>query len=385
MTTAWTQEEYERSLSSRCWSWTPYDDGWDNCLKWGGDLQHDAELQAIVAMEASLGDLPAWVEPIVNGAINCVAPCGHITFPLSYLDALRAIGTKQNPPLRHTCYTVDHAHKLRLQNLCLLLDAWLADTTVEDVAVELQHRETAGWDWSVIAAGLWDALGGHAEMKDLLTERLLHRLRWWVKVTVWDDDLDGAWGRDQYLGTRLPADDMVTGNGNRHLGTLPGIRESASPRVQRMESRLAEICPDWHFFRTVIVDFTWPCGPKAFRYYEKLLWCIGRERQVISLPSFKLADPEPVPNYLGPLAAPPDTIAANAWWNAFLAALDAWWRETPLPAGDVASLVAETLGASTPVTRWLVRLYLHRLRLLVVHSGILDKLVAIPAQCREAD
>ncbi len=375
----WTKERYEQSVSSRCWSWTPYGDGWDNCLKRGGDLQGDAELREIVAMEAALGEVPAWATQVVRGPINCVAPCGHLTFPRSYIDALQAIGSGYCRPVHHTCYTVDRRHKFRLQDLALLLDAWLAGAQADDVAIEVQAREGEGWDWPLICRGLWKALGDRTELKDLLVERFLHQLRWWVKVTVWEDDLDGGWGRDQYLGAWLPADDLITGNGNRQLGTLPGMRQAASPRVQRWEARLAELCLDWRFFRTVIGDFSWPCGPKAFRYYEKLLWCIGRERQVIALPDFPLADPEPVPTFLGPLAAPPDFAAATAWWDAFLAALDAWWREAPRPDGAVAALVTRALGDATPVKRWLVRLYAHRLRLLVVHSGILDKLVAAPA------
>jgi len=27
----WSKETYEQSVSSRCWTFTPYDAGWDNC------------------------------------------------------------------------------------------------------------------------------------------------------------------------------------------------------------------------------------------------------------------------------------------------------------------------------------------------------------------
>lgn len=378
MTIAWTKDIYEQSVSSRCWSWTPYDDGWENCVKWGGDLQQDVELQAIVAMERTLGTIPEWAVQVVTEAINKVAPCGHCTFPRSYLDTVQAIGSGQCPPVNHTCYTMDREHKLRLQDLILLLDAWLAGASPREAAVELQAREKEYWNWHAIGTGLWDTLGTHSELKELLLERFMHQLRWWVKVTIWDDDQGGAWGRDQYLGRWVAEDELITGNGNPQLRPLSGIQQAASPRVQRWEARLAKICPQWDFFRTVIVDFSWPCAPKAFRYYEKLLYCIGQERQVISLPSFPLANPEPVPNFLGPLAAPPDVKATAAWWNAFLSSLDAWWREEPLPMGNVANLVIRELGPVTPVKRWLVRLYAHRLRMLVVHSGILDKLVTRP-------
>lgn len=384
----WSKETYERSVSSYCWSWTPYGDGWEGCVQYGGDLRCDEELRAIVAMEAILGQAPEWAQQVVRGPIECVAPCGHYTFPLSYLDAVRAIGTGVLPPVHHTCFTVNHLGKRRLQDLAFMLDAWLAGAEPAAAAAELQYRETLEpaiggsqlfpdvlVEWSLTCAGLWGALGEYTELKELLVERLLHQLRWWVKVTVWDDDLGGAWGRDQYVGNWQAADDLVSGNGNSHLRALSGYRQASSPRVQRLEARLGELCPQWNFFRTVIVDFSWPCGPKAFRYYEKLLWCIGRERQVISLPSFPLADPEPVPNYLGVLAATPDRATAAAWWQALLAALDGWWREEPV-CGGVADEVNTLLGESTPVKRWLVRLYVHRLRMLEIHSGILHKLVS---------
>ena len=47
---AWTKETYEASVSSRCWGYTPYDEGWDR-----GKLSTDNELREIVAMERELG------------------------------------------------------------------------------------------------------------------------------------------------------------------------------------------------------------------------------------------------------------------------------------------------------------------------------------------
>jgi hypothetical protein len=130
-----------------------------------------------------------------------------------------------------------------------------------------------------------------------------------------------------------------------------------------MEARLAEICPHWDWFRTVAVEFSWPCAPKAFRYLEKLLWCIGRERPAIDLPSFPLADPEEVPGFLQCEDTYPNHDQAGAWWREFIAALDGWWQEKP-ERSMVADDVNERLGESTPLKRWLVRLFLRKLRML---------------------
>lgn len=89
----WSKEAFEHSVSSLCWSWTPYDDGWEASLKWGGDIPRDEELREIVGMEAGLGSVPDWARRVVVGPMNSVAACGHIPFPLSYRDVVRAIGT----------------------------------------------------------------------------------------------------------------------------------------------------------------------------------------------------------------------------------------------------------------------------------------------------
>ena len=132
---------------------------------------------------------------------------------------------------------------------------------------------------------------------------------------------------------------------------------------ERLEARLAEICPDWEWFRTVIVEFSWPCAPKAFRFMEKTLWCIGRERPVISLPSFPLDNPEDVPGFLQCDDTCPDRHAAAKWWQEFTNTLRAWWQARPVQ-GDVAADVNHRLGERTTVKRWLVRLLVRRCEVL---------------------
>ncbi|NIQ99358.1 MAG: hypothetical protein GTN78_04045, partial [Gemmatimonadales bacterium] len=138
--------------------------------------------------------------------------------------------------------------------------------------------------------------------------------------------------------------------------------------------RLAEICPDWHWFRTVIAEWSWPCAPKAFRYLEKLLWCVGRERPAISLPSFPLEAPEEVPGFLRCEDTWPDPDFAASWWEAFLCALRAWWQGRP-EKGEVAEDVNRRLGECTQTKRWLVRLLVRRLELAAAEGGKLGLLL----------
>ena len=153
-----------------------------------------------------------------------------------------------------------------------------------------------------------------------------------------------------------------------------GFDEAASPRVQRLEARLAKMCPDWNWFRTVIVEFSWPCAPKTFRYLERLLWSIGKERPAVDLPSYPLEDGDEVPDFLQAADTCPDRDQAIIWWGSFLAALTGWWRGNP-EKGAVADEVSEQLGDVTEIKRWLVRLLVRRLEMLASDGGKIGRLV----------
>jgi hypothetical protein len=372
----WSQETFEESLSSRCWWFTPYDDGWCH-----SGIPADQELAAIVAMEGSVRPLPEWARAAVEVAIRSVPPCGHYLFPRAYLEAVSAIGAEDaSGPLHSYCLAVDRDRKLAFLDYCLCLDAWLAGAPPGAAAAELTALGHRKIEWAAMCANLWQVLGEHAEVKDLLVERVLHQTRWWVKVSAWPGGATAEFGRGQYLGDYEEAGWFGTGEGNPGF-TAPGFRPRRSPRVQRMEARLGELTPHWDWFRTVMTEFSWPCAPKAFRYLEKLLWCIGRERPVISLPSFPLAAPEPVPGFLRVEDTWPNQDAAAAWWDDFLAALRAWWQREPA-AGATAADTARRLGEVTPVKQWLVRLLVRRLELAATEGGKLTELVHPPQGAR---
>ena len=173
---------------------------------------------------------------------------------------------------------------------------------------------------------------------------------------TWDDDARNLFVRDRYLGD-------VRGSGDRY-GNLayrdPYFAELGSPRVRRIEARLAEISSDWKALRADIKN-TWLCGPKSFRWLERILWQIGQGHEP--------EDGEGIPGFLQCEDTYPDQAQASAWWEGFLVALDGWWRGKP-KTGDAADEVNKRLGEATPVKRWLVRLYARRLRLLQQHAPI---------------
>jgi len=371
----WTKDTWSASLSSRCWCFTPYEEGWRGSGRTGEDPASDRELAEITAMEFDLRSLPEWVREVVEGPINWVGFCGHYRFPLSFLDAVDAIGSGKAPVLNHTCYTVDADRKRRLSDYALCLDAWLAGARPESAAGQLVVRSQARIDWPAVCRDLWNVIGERTPVKAMLVERLLHRTRWWLAATVWDDDDGTGWVRDAYVGDWRDRDGLVADNGNPRFRP-GGFDETASHRVRELEKRLQAACPHWHWFKTVIVEFSWPCAPKAFRFLEKTLWCIGKERPVINLPSFPLENPEPVPDFLQCRDTCPDQEAAGRWWKAFLEGLNDWWRDKSM-SSDLSKDLARRLGEPTAVKRWLVRLLVRRLEVLA--DGHLKAMVDPPA------
>jgi len=370
----WTEETYAASVSSRCWWCTPYDNGWPGSPDHGYDLSKDEELRDIVAMEHDLAPVPVWASQLVQGAMRFVPPCGHHSFPGPFLDIVDAIGMQMPPVFVRACFTADPDRKKAMMDYCLCLDAWLAGASADAAAQELNALAHRRIDWTTVCAQLWSALGERTETKELLVERTLLQLRYWIKVTVWRDDPASQFGRDQYLGDYSPDGCLAVENGNPLCGA-PSFDLQSSPRIQRIEARLAEICPDWEWFRQRIaaVDCMNLCAPKTFRYLERLLWAIGKERPV-SLP-WQPVDDEPVPGFLCVDDTYPAHDDAAVWWDAFLSALRNWWQDAP-PTGDLGEDLAQRLGDSTAVKRWLVRLFARRLHLLA-ETGPIRRLVKI--------
>jgi hypothetical protein len=337
----WSKEALENSISSRCWNYTPYEEGWDTCP----DLRKDSELKQIVAMEQELGDIPEWARRLVEKDINYVGPCGHYKFPKPQLEIISAIGSQTPPVLVHTCYTVDRERKRQMMDYCLCLDAWLAGARAEPTAQELMALGCRKIDWMSVCEDMWNIIGEHSEAKDLLVERMLHLLRHSIKWCIWDDDMATKFGRDQYLG------DYSAGTwryGNPHI-RIAGFQENASPRLKRIEARLAEIN---NHVRLDLREW-WLCAPKSFRFLERNLWVIGMGR----LP----ADEEEIPGFLQCEDTYPNQDAAADWYTSFRKALNGWWRGQP-ETGDMADDLNRRLGESTPVKHWLVRLFLRKLR-----------------------
>jgi len=356
----WSKETYERSVTSSCWWYTAYDANWDECAKYGHDLREDAELREIVRLETQLQPIPDWAVEIVRGTIRNIPPCGHHTFPAAYLRVVDAIGNQQPVAFNYSCYTADATRKREAMDYCFCLDAWLAGAPGESAARELNALGFLRIDWDTVCSELWSLLGQHTEAKDLLIERTLMQLRWWIKLSVWPGDLASQFGRDQYLGDYAENESPATPNGNRGL-KAPTFLLGQSPRLQRLQTQLERCCPNWPWFKHQIgkLDSMNLCAPKTFRYLERLLWAIAREKP--------LEAGESVPGFLSAEDTYPNHDEAARWWRQFMTALRSWHRGECL-AAPVGADIARRLGPRTALKEWLVRLYVRRLELHVADA-----------------
>jgi hypothetical protein len=363
----WSKSTWEASVSSRCWWFTPYDAGWDGCKAYGGDIAGDGELKEIVRMEQHAAPIPAWAQAFVAVSVHLPAPCGHYSFPRPCLEAITAIGSGVLPRHVHGCYTADPGRKERMQDYLLCLDAWLKGAAPACASGELSRNSRAGIDWAGVCRALWDALGEPTTLKRLLVERTCHRYRWWVKTLTWDDDARDRFLRDSYLGD-------IAGDGDTYGHPKfkdPYTTEWVSPDVKGIEAALLPLDPDWKAKYGGIQD-TWLCGPKSFRWLERIVWAIGKEKP--------LSQDDVVPGFLMCHDTLPDLRQAGTWWRQALVALDAWWKGQSV-GGPVAEDINARLGEASPLKRWLVRLYARRLRM-IAESGNLGKLIGNQEGCQ---
>jgi hypothetical protein len=373
----WSEDGWGTSVSSRCWGFTPYDGGWVECA----ELRTDTELRGIVDEETRLDPVPDWAAKVVEISIAKIPFCGSYHFPRAFIEVVDAIGTEKPPDFNHGCFTVDENRKHTLADYCLALDAWLAGATPEDAAASVSAVSRREIEWDAVCIDLWHILGERTEVKRLLVRRLLHYLNWCLRTTLWDDDRANRFALNIYFGPQTGNEANQYAHPDR---PAPGWNESASPRVIEMEKLLAELCPDWDRFRTILLEEWWLCAPKAFRFLERKLWFIGKGSVPDSTgfedstwtpawwEAFLAAD---VPPFLRAEDTYPDQNSTSAWWSAFCDALDAWLGGEQ-PHGEIAIDVYRRLGPPNDVKRWLVRLYRHRTRVLQRNGEQFARLVS---------
>jgi hypothetical protein len=124
--------------------------------------------------------------------------CGYYAYPDNITQVIKAIASEHCPDFVMRCYTVDSARKTLLSYYVYCLDAWLKDAPLPAVVAELSLRDQLGKNWEEIAHAIFQTLREKSEIKKITLERLVHRLRWWIKSLIWTDDK-----RDRFLLDRI--------------------------------------------------------------------------------------------------------------------------------------------------------------------------------------
>jgi len=344
----WCKKIWEASVTSRCWSFTPYDQGWDTCAA----LSRDKELESLVSMEQALDEIPEWASDLVSKHIDSAAPCCHYLFPQPYLRIIESIGAERSPEHVQSCYAVEQDRKKEAQDYCLCLSAWLAGTPSGVPARELHRTAHHQLDWDEICAAIWDVLAERNRVKELLVERLLHNIRWQIKFCVWSDDQEFGFCRDQYLGSygRDPSLPRIINNYRENLSYVAG---TSSPRIEQIEAELSSSLPDFPEVIDGLLSW-WLCAPKAFRFLESKLHYIGNMNDDGS------SSDGPAPYFLDCLGTYASHKDVAQCWRALCKAMDDWSHDRTV-CGKMGRAVADRLAEKTPVKRWLVRLLLRKL------------------------
>jgi len=349
--------KYEKGVTSTAWSGTPYDIPHDNREEWEERILSSSELKVILEEELNLGKIPEWAVEIVNRQISTFPACGHYTFPHPLLEVVDAIKNEKCPDFVISCYTADSERKKLMSYYIYCLDGWLKKAPIEIALAELQMRDALGKDWKQILSNIHETLEEPTEEKSLVVRRLIHRLRWWIKTLTWFDDRRDRFQLDVYSGD-IRGDEKWGDYGNPPFAD-PYFTELQLPEIQEMTSLIRDKVPEGEGF-AVSTEQNWLCGPKVFRYLERLILRIGNidkdEKRDLGDSILQCEDTYP------------NVESYRKWYSSFVNALAKWFKGTDEGNND--------FGETTPVKHWLFRMLRFKLQLLEKY-GTFGKLTGV--------
>lgn len=332
----WSRDAWDASISAK-----GYNPDWWDTLTPEKEPELWEELRAIFELEHSIDPVPDWASEIVTRMME-LPMCGYYAYPRNVDQVIEAIAAEECPSVVMRCYTVDPERKVLLSYYVFCLDAWLKEAPLPSTIAELSLRDTLGKNWKEIASAIYRTLDPHSEIKAVAIERLVHRLRWWIKSLIWQDDKRDRFLLDVYSGDIRGDEQKWGAYGNSPYGD-PYFTELRLPRVKAMEDRIRTDIPNGGKLLDRIHS-TWLCAPKMFRYLEKLLVEIG---------AIGTEAPEESPSFLQCEDTYPNFEANHQHFTHLLERLQAWLD------GDDASL--PSVGDRPPVKQWLVQLLRHKL------------------------
>ena len=260
-----TRENYEKTISSKCWACTPFNAGWDESIKYGEDLRNNQDLRIIVGLEMSASEIPSWAEEISVSQIGNIPMCGHYLFPRNIEEILAGIKGETTIEFFTSCYTAPPERKDLVTSLVKILEAWLCGNDEKTAINIVEVSQNAMIDNYVIER-TYSALGSNTNAKAAQVKRLRNRLKWWIKTFIWEGDNRETFSKDE-----LPKNE-------RHRDADYGNKGFTDPYFAELEleenKNLEKSIRLDNSLDSKIIDqihSTWLCAPKLFRYLEKIL------------------------------------------------------------------------------------------------------------------
>ena len=314
----WSEESYDNSITSHCWKSTPLDEGWD--------AVRDGDLRGIFEEEVALDHIPKWAEDVALRIVGIFPPCGHYAFPQPFSELCHAMKNQQCPTFVTGCFTAPEGDRLLMWNYMQCIESWLKKTPVEKVLNQVPAGAHHKKNWEAIILATHNTLGSHTPEKELLAERLVYRLKWWVETM---------------RSAEPNVDDRLSTLVFRLRGKDPYMGDRELPYVKELNQRITKKIADGQRILDYI-EATWLCAPKVFRFLERIVVMIGRMdwKDVADISVLNCENTYP------------DFVSYDKWYSTFKPSLLAWHQgKMELPEA----------GQMTPVKHWLVRMFLYKL------------------------
>lgn len=353
----WNRENCDQSFLRTAFSFTTYD-RWDST---GGPdgiaFKDNPQMRRLLELEWAIRPVPVWVQKIVR-QIEQTPPCG--AFFVQQMEALVTnIGRKDAHSVpTGSCYSVGQRRLELLAYFCVCLDAWLKKASSADVAAGLVAQSSESRDWQAIADGVWSVLGARTPAKVLLVRRLVDRLRFWVRAPYSSTKLDDNWRLGYFYSPAM----------SRYGGWDPFAYDRYDLEAADLSDRITAQIPGGKRWLELI-DCTWPCAPKVFRFLERIIYYIGNANAATGEP------PNEESNVPGFLRIENTYLASDVSRRFFTTTLQtlaeyvAGQFEIPgLPEGPVDErwkvLLTQRMGPPEPSKLYLAALLLERLWLI---------------------
>jgi len=259
--TIWNRENCDQSFMRTAFSFTPYD-GWDSTI-YRPAFKDNPQLRRLLELEWAIRPVPVWVQKIVR-QIDQTPPCG--AFFVQQIEALCTnIGRKDAHAVpTGSCYSVGQARLELLAHFCVCLDGWLKKASATDVAAGLLAQSSESRDWEALAERVWSVLGARTSAKVLLVRRLVERLRFWVRAPYSPTKLDDNWRLGYFYAPTM----------SRYGGWDYFAYDRHDLEAADLSDRIAAQIPGGKRW-VELIDYTWPCAPKVFRFLERIIHYIG--------------------------------------------------------------------------------------------------------------